>query len=215
MNSKNRFGKALKGLIPPILLAAYGKLSNRAQTSQQRQAIAAYTRLHLACGTNIMNGWANIDLSGNKEVIYWDLTRPLPVDSGSMELVYCEHFIEHISREQARNLLAECHRVLKPGGVLRVSTPSLRKLIEEYLSGELSEWSDVGWKPATPCQMMNEGFRLWGHQFIYDADELKRIFEEAGWHNLTQVEWGKSAHQGLNALECRPFHGEIIMEGVK
>jgi hypothetical protein len=40
--------------------------------------------------------------------------------------------------------------------------------------------ADVGWRPATPCQMVNEGLRLWGYQFLYDASELKRILEEAG-----------------------------------
>jgi predicted SAM-dependent methyltransferase len=177
--------------------------------------LAQHTKIHLACGSNIIDGWANIDLSGNKNVIRLDLTLPLPVNSKTIRFIYCEHFIEHISLEQAKGLLGECYRVLQPGGVLRLSTPNLRKGIDEYLSGRVSEWSDVGWNPSTPCRMMNEGLRLWGHQFVYDTDELENLLKETGFCNINRVTWRESKYEELKGLECRPFHDEIILECVK
>ena len=208
--------RTLQHLTPPIIMAICRSLQSYMTSPLAKQKMSNYSRLHLACGSNILDGWANIDLSSDKKsIISWDLTKPLPVSSGTIHYIFSEHFIEHIRLGEGRDLLSECYRVLKPGGVLRVSTPNLRKIIEEYLLGRLIEWSDVSWNPTTPCQMVNEALRLWGHQFVYDADELKRAFEETGFSQVTQVEWRKSKHKGLDGLECRPFHGEIILEGVK
>lgn len=169
-------------------------------------------RLHLACGDNILEGWTNIDLNGD---ISWDLTKALPVRPGVIELIFCEHFIEHITLNQAQAFLAECFRCLRPAGTLRLSTPSLVKIVAEYVLGRTSEWEDVGWTPATPCQMLNEGLRSWGHQFVYDDVELRDILNEAGFREIKRVARRESTNANLNGLECRPSHGELIFEAIK
>jgi predicted SAM-dependent methyltransferase len=184
----------------------------RARVARQ---LEGHQRLHLGCGNNIIEGWANVDIQSNRKVIGWDLTECLPVRDQTIDLIFCEHFIEHVTLERAKTLLADCYRVLRAGGILRLSTPSLKKLVDEYLSGRTSEWWDVGWRPATSCQMLNEGLREWGHQFVYDACELGRLLEEAGFREVTQVAWRESTTPALRNLECRPFHGEIICEATK
>jgi len=207
--------KILCNLTPPIVLTVLRKLKLGLQVFLAWGKMARYSKLHLACGNNIIDGWANIDISNDAKVIILDLTMPLPASSETITFIYCEHFIEHISFNQAKRLISECYRVLKPGGVLRVSTPSLRKLIDEYLAGRLSEWYDVGFCPSTPCHMMNEGMRSWGHEFLYDAGELTQIFIDTGFSMVTSVAWRESNYEELKGLECRPFHGELILEGVK
>jgi len=172
-------------------------------------------KLHLGCGTNILRGWVNIDIEGPEEVLRWDLTRPLPFATGTADFIFNEHFIEHITRPEASALLSECHRLLASRGVLRISTPSLRKLIDEYLNHRTIEWVDVGWQPATPCQMLNESMRLWGHQFLYDVEELTALLREVGFSDVVSVGWRQSRHGALRDLECRPFHNEIILEATK
>lgn len=190
-----------------------------ASLSPRRRVAAARlereVRLHLGCGSHLLEGWANVDLSGPGPVIELDLTLPLPARSDAFDLVYCEHFIEHITLEQARGLIGECFRVLRKGGVFRVSTPDLQKLVEEYKSGRLDEWHDVHWTPKTPCRLLNEGMRLWGHEFLYDRAELASLLEAAGFGRVVDVGWRESEHVALRGLECRPFHNEIILECTK
>jgi predicted SAM-dependent methyltransferase len=202
-------------MTPPALLPVSRKLINSTKRHWVEKRLEGKTRLHLACGGHVLDEWANIDLDSKGDVIGWNLTNRLPVRSDTIELIYCEHFIEHITLKQATVLLADCYRVLRSGGILRFSTPNLMKLVDEYLSGRTSEWCDVGWSPSTPCQMVNEGLHLWGHQFVYDADELKRILEEAGYRKVTQVDWHESKTPALRNLERRPFHDEIIFEAIK
>jgi len=172
-------------------------------------------KLHLGCGSNLLEGWVNLDLDESPGVVSHDLTKNFPIESCSISFIYSEHFIEHITRQDALSLLQECHRVLKPNGVLRCSTPNLSKLVDEYLKGKVTEWLDVGWSPSTTCQMLNEGLRLWGHQFVYDLTEMKILLQEAGFESISVAPWKQSLYAELNGLESRPFHDEIIIEAIK
>jgi predicted SAM-dependent methyltransferase len=171
-------------------------------------------KLHLGSGSVRHDGWLNVDLDAPSADLHLDLTEPLPFDDGSVEFIVNEHFIEHVTRDEALALLKECHRVLCPDGVLRLSTPNLKFLTVCYLSRRIDEWDDL-WMPANPCRMMNEGMRSWGHQFMYDADELTAILTEAGFAHITFVAWCESAIDELVGLESRPFHGELIVEAAK
>lgn len=127
-------------------------------------------------------------------------------------IIFNEHFIEHITRDEGVQFLKECHRVLKPGGAIRISTPDLRWLVAQYISDKLDEWTDVGWLPLTPCQLMNEGMRSWGHQFVYDRSELKAVLQLVGFTKITVVSHLDSTVPELRGLECRPWHQELIIE---
>src|SRR5258708_5950758 len=125
----------LNNCIPPVVSRFCFRALHQYRRDRVRSRIEGQTRLHLGCGGNILQGWANIDRLENDEVINWDLTASLPLQPESVSLIFSEHFIEHITLQQATQLLADCHRALQPDGVLRVSTPNLRKLIDDYLSG--------------------------------------------------------------------------------
>jgi predicted SAM-dependent methyltransferase len=202
-------------IVPPAVGWAGHALARIPRRFWVRRRLRGRENLHLACGGHVLDGWANIDLQSKGDVIGWDLTDGLPLRSATIEFIYSEHFIEHLTLQQARALLAECHRVLRSDGILRLSTPSLAVLLEEYRAGRTSAWCDLGWSPATPCQLINEGFRLWGHQFVYDAAELTRTLVEAGFRQVTQTAWHASATPALRELECRPFRGELIFEAIK
>jgi predicted SAM-dependent methyltransferase len=199
-------------LLPPVLVQAWRALHRVVARAVARRRIAAFSRLHLACGDHLLDGWANVDMHGPSRVIRWDLTRPLPVATASMDYVYTEHFIEHIERRQAERLLRECRRVLKPGGVLRLSTPSLRVLVDDYAAGRTRGWEDMGWTPSTPCQLINEGMRMWGHQFVFDAAELEGLLRDTGFAQVAPRPWRGSPHEALANLECRPHHDELIYD---
>ena len=171
-------------------------------------------KLHLGSGSIHLEGWLNIDIDAPQADLRLDLRRPLPCADNTVQFVFSEHFIEHITRSEAVLLLRECWRVLVPGGILRLSTPSLQWIIEKYLERNLTEWGDL-WRPATPCQLMNEGLRSWGHQFVYDADELRAVLAEAGFATVEWADWRRSRHPELNNLEQRPYHRELIAEATK
>src|SRR6266850_3689498 len=84
-------------------------------------------RLHFACGKVHLPDWVNIDQQVDPDIVdvSWDLRRPLPLAHGSAEFIFHEHFLEHLTVQEGLALLRECHRLLMPGGVLRVAMPDL------------------------------------------------------------------------------------------
>jgi predicted SAM-dependent methyltransferase len=207
-----RMGRALT---PLCLSRVWAEALARYRLVRARRSLRCADKLHLACGTQLLTGWANVDLVPGEGIITCDLSRFLPVRTGSVRFIFCEHFLEHLPRESGLRLLRECHRVLSPAGVLRVSTPSLRRLVDNYMQAKITEWASVGWLPASPCAMMNEGLRLWGHEFVYDAEELQRILREAGFRRLAPEGWRESRHEDLRSLETRPYRGDLIYEAMK
>ena len=169
-------------------------------------------KIHLGCGSNYLPGWINVDLDSPLADLHADLRGALPYDNASVDYIYNEHFLEHITHEEGINFLQECRRVLKPGGILRISTPNLCWLVENFSKGKLDEWIDVGWEPKTSCRLLNEGMRLWGHQFVYDFAEISQSLDIAGFSDVIQVRYRESAHPELVSLECRPWHQELIIE---
>lgn len=191
------------------------RVGSRVAPGVMTRNIAGARRVHLGCGGNILPGWANLDVDGPEGVTRFDLGRPLPFASGSVDLIYTEHFIEHVRKEAAASLLQECARILKPGGILRISTPDLAKVVREYQLGRVTEWLDMQYAPETPCDMVNESMRLWGHQYIWDEAELRRALAAAGFDSVRRMPWGKSDHGELVAVESRPDHSDLIVEATR
>jgi len=184
-------------------------------THRIRLAFSKNPRQNPECGAIILNDWVNLDFKPERGGLKWDLTRKLPLDNSSAELIYTEHFIEHLNKPEGTKFIYECHRLLKSGGVLRISTPDLAHLAENYLSRTISGWEPLGWSPATPCDFLNEGMRLWGHQYLYDADELIALLSRIGFENVRLTSWRQSSVPRLADLESRPFRGDLIVEGVR
>ncbi len=90
--------------------------------------------LNLGCGSCFHPAWINMDfVSTDKRVIAHDLTKGIPLRSGTCDAVYHSHLLEHFPRRLAGPFLSECRRVLGPGKVLRVVVPDFEALARAYL----------------------------------------------------------------------------------
>jgi predicted SAM-dependent methyltransferase len=165
-------------------------------------------KLQIGAGPLGIDGWLNSDLIAGD--VYLDLERPLPLPDRSFAYAFGEHVIEHIAEHRVDGLLSELHRILRPGGVLRLVTPDLRKLIELYedRSDQISRADYGAWlggltgkRYDQPAQLLNDNLRLWGHRHIYDEQELAARLRAAGFAAVERVEPLVSAHGPLNDLE--------------
>ena len=173
-------------------------------------------RLHVGCGRNILPGWINADISPRADLIIF-LERKLPFKSGYLERIYSEHVLEHVPYERAVFFLKEAKRTLQPGGVIRIAMPDLDDLIDGYQK----DWRHFDWVnwPAhrfikTRAEMINVAFRWWGHQHLYNREELKRALQEAGFDHYSFRQPGESDFPDLCGLETRP-ESRLIVDAVK
>jgi glycosyltransferase involved in cell wall biosynthesis/predicted SAM-dependent methyltransferase len=172
-------------------------------------------KINLGCGPTIIPGWINLDREPRPGAHFWDGTLGIRSEPTSISLIYSEHFIEHLNLQDSFNLLSECVRVLCPGGIMRISTPDVLVLMRAYEGNALDYWLDVGWRPVTLCDLINEGMRAWGHQYVFDRERLSNLLLQVGFAMVGAVPWGRSAVAELCGRESRPFHGDLIFEAQK
>jgi predicted SAM-dependent methyltransferase len=89
-------------------------------------------RLHLGCGRIRLPGYVNVDIMSDKAADALADLRQLPFGTGAVDLVYSCAAIEHFGRREWVDVLREWARVLKPGGLLRLSTADFEAAIARY-----------------------------------------------------------------------------------
>ncbi len=93
-------------------------------------------------------------------------------DDDSVGLVYSGQSIEHVSEAEGDVVLAECFRVLEPGGYLAIDTPNGRV-----------------------CRLQQDSFIDPDHEVEYTLGQLRDKVERAGFDVLTErgLNWGGPA----------------------
>jgi len=202
--------------------------------AKQEELISSYTernsekKLHIGCGANILEGWLNTDLNDNDEnIAYLDAGRKFPLTSNSFDFVYSEHLFEHLDINQQLNMLEESIRVLKPGGIVRIATPSLDFLNDLYNNpGKTPNKEYISWATSTSsylfsvkkniedenkfyCYVINNFYRAWGHKLIHNQDSLCGLAIQIGYSECKRVGLNESSHRSLQKVEK---HGTIIPE---
>ena len=79
-------------------------------------------KLHLGCGKVFLDGWENHD----SDV---DICKPLPFVNDSVDFIFTEHVIEHITPSDGWRFFVECKRVLRVGGVIRTAFPDAARIL--------------------------------------------------------------------------------------
>lgn len=62
-----------------------------------------------------------------------------PIADSEYDLIYSSHTLEHLTPAAVEHTLAECYRILKPGGVFRIAVPGTGIAVGKY------ETSDKAW----------------------------------------------------------------------
>lgn len=136
------------------------------------------------------NGWLNMDVVQlgqwadryQYKFVHMDARQPMRLGNDTVDLIASCHMLEHLTWDEGLSFLKECHRVMKPGAVMRVSVPDAERITNYYRKSELGMFDEINVVSAkNPCQ----SFKFWsllfeGHRIAYDGVSLKKIGEEAG-----------------------------------
>ena len=94
-------------------------------------------RLHWGCGDSPREGWINSDIKEGPGVdLACDIRDGLPLDDDSIAYAVSIHALPEIPIDGQVPVLRELHRVLEPGGVLRLVLPDLLKGVDAYRRGD-------------------------------------------------------------------------------
>lgn len=181
--------------------------------------------VNVGCGRNGMAGWVNVDSSDAPGVTcIYDCRRRIPLPSRSAKAIFTEHLLEHLDyEEEAPVLLAECRRVLRPGGVIRIVVPDGRKYLTTYLNGGWDEMRSFSPLAAnkdpnrqTLMEVVNQHFRQAGqHRFSYDYETLASLLDRSGFHAVAQARFGDSRMKDLAIDSLQRAPESLYVEAVR
>ena len=93
----------------------------RAARPDGAPAAAGATRLHLGCGNVRLDGYLNVDVCPSPAVdLVADIVNLPMFADASLEEIRMSAVLEHLYRYQRAAALREWHRLLRPGGTLRI-----------------------------------------------------------------------------------------------
>lgn len=187
----------------------------------------------IGCGPFPKEGWLNTDIPPNNHMdAAIDITKPIAIPENFLDIIYGSEVIEHIKLDAARLFFREAVRVLKPGGVLRMTTPDMERISKKFLERhdtDFFEKVETIWLAGefSPEIWVNAMFRYWGHEFIYSKEAITRELEAAGFTNIVEAPPQKtlSKYPQLNKLDRHQdgapedeswlFGGTLIIEAEK
>src|SRR5215213_3716317 len=94
-------------------------------------------RLNWGCGAHVLPGWINSDVKQGAHIdLTCDISQGLPLADGSMDYIVSVHALQEVPLDKLLSVLGEFHRVLAPGGALRLILPDLMKGVRAYERGD-------------------------------------------------------------------------------
>jgi predicted SAM-dependent methyltransferase len=131
----------------------------------------------------------NVDGYPDSNVDYLlDLSRRLPIPDNSFDGIFCEHVLEHFDLDDGTALLCECHRILRPGGIVRIIMPDAERIIDEYVHNPKGLAARRQVASGLGMEAVNSYFRQrYEHRCLYDFELARHALARAGFDQIKSV----------------------------
>lgn len=126
-------------------------------------------------------------------LVQHDCRKKLKFDDNTVDHILCSHFLEHVYLDEAKTILADFYRVLKPEGTIHIIVPDLQRFVSEYLEMKANGNEYAGDEFMNKCLLSRAtkgslryrlmeiygGFGL-QHRWMYDKASLSMHITNSG-----------------------------------
>ncbi len=177
-------------------------------------------RLEIGCGPFPSPGYLHVDIDPSAR--HLEASAPawkLPFPNEWATEVLAVHSLEHVPPRMLMPTLREWHRVLGPGGRVRVHVPNTAELVDSFLASPVDEkWRSMG---AVLGMYSHPGVRgpeelevSSDHQILFDRALIEWALDSAGFSEITDLTDHTSDRHTDSWREVVP-HFSLIFEGRK
>ena len=181
---------------------------------------------NLGCGPRYIDKYVNADffsynilrkfLKKKQYNLDWqiDLRYKLNCKNNYFEGILLEHVLEHLNILDGINLIKELYRILKPGGILRISVPSLKIYSNYYLNSVVPSEKFNMWNECRSEAMWNLSFN-YGHNCAYDFELLKKVISESSFEKVYESSFNESKNIMLKVDDPGRRWESLYVEAIK
>jgi len=207
----------LSGLLPrslyDILVFEMQSFVGRAITKKLILNKDLENYINLGSGLKKIDDCINIDFFSfsDKADYEADFRYPLKIDDDSVDGIFTEHVLEHLTYDQVERLIKECYRILKPGGIIRIIVPDVSIFIEKYCLNDndwFSQWEKYTFIESDDATRRNRRMiskmtaisfvtQEYGHMSCWDFETLGIFLRGANFKNVEKTAFGKGSNQKL------------------
>jgi SAM-dependent methyltransferase len=163
-------------------------------------------KLEIGPGDIRIEGFETVNIFNSPVTDYvLDAAKPLPFETGTFEIVYASHILEHIPWYYTQEVLKEWNRILKRGGELEIWVPDGLKIAKAFVAAEEGDnYIDKdGWYKFNPDQdpaiWASGRFFTYGdgngtlghpnwHKAVFSYRLLEKLMIGAGFQDVKRME---------------------------
>ena len=132
-------------------------------------------------------GFLHVDVRPGPHVEYVTSATSLPFPDASVSHVYTRHCLEHLTRWEGEQFVAECLRVLRPGGTIHLIVPNMAFHIEQFHHGDRDHACAGFWG----WQRHEHDMHKWGYWW----ETLSELLLRAGFSNVENLTAGPKSRE--------------------
>jgi len=144
-------------------------------------------KLNLGCGSDIKEGYINIDnrmtaskIINLKEYENHDLDTPLPFDDYKIDYILAKDILEHFSWRDTNRIFTDWVRVLKIGGKMDLLVPNFDAHYKLYKEGKTDARYKEAWGYFVANVFGGQDYEGNFHKTMFIKYEVESLFERCG-----------------------------------
>ena len=147
-------------------------------------------------------------LLGENYFVHHELSAGIPFPDDTADYIFSSHFFEHLFHEQAIHLVYDSYRVLKEGGIIRISIPDLEYAVGLYQAGRKEEMLKQYFFVDDDENYFSR------HKYMYDFEMLSKILSDAGFREIARCNYRQGRVPDIQILDNRPDES-LFVEAIK
>lgn len=152
-------------------------------------------KLHIGCGSRVIEGWRNADIQKADHVDYVTPAHDFNmIQDGSVSEIYASHVLEYYSWEDVREVvLPEWRRILGVKKRIRIAVPDFDVVSKMYQAG-----MPLKWFIGPLFGRMEAGGGLIYHKSTFDFRTVQEVLFEAGFRDARRYNWEDTEYAGVD-----------------